>query len=85
MPLAQADSVWMPPIFFARDSEEARRAVTSEDLARHVRNEGGVAETFPDLASVIAHARSALVPGDILITMGAGDVDAVAHGFAQKA
>ena len=82
--LAEADSVWMPPIYFARDSEEARRTVTSGDLARHVRNEGGVAETLDDLEAVVAHALEHLRPGDVLVTMGAGNVDEVAHGLAAR-
>lgn len=81
--LAEADTIWMPPIYFARDSEEARRSVTSEDLARHVRNEGGEAETLPDLDAVVAHALERVRPGDIVVTMGAGNVDEVAHGLAR--
>ena len=82
--LAEADEVWMPPIYFARDSEEARRSVTSDDLVRHIRNEGGHATSLPDLPSVVEHARLHLRPGDVLVTMGAGDVDEVAHGLAQR-
>ena len=81
--LAEADEVWMPPIYFARDSEEARRSVTSEDLVRHVRNEGGRAIALPDLPAVVAHAKRHLTHGDIVVTMGAGDVDEVARGLAQ--
>ncbi len=82
--LAQADEVWLPPIYFARDSEEERRSVTSEDLARHVGNEGGVARTLPDLAAVIDHGATHLRPGDVVVTMGAGNVDEVAHGLAAR-
>jgi UDP-N-acetylmuramate--alanine ligase len=82
--LAGADAVWLPPIFFARDSEEERRAVTSEDLAAHVRNEGGDALTLPDLTAVVEHAASHVRPGDVVVTMGAGTIDEVAHGLAQR-
>lgn len=82
--LAEADEVWMPPIYFARDSEEARRSVTSEDLVRHIRNEGGRASPLPDLAAVVEHGRLHLRPGDVVVTMGAGDVDEVARGLAQQ-
>ncbi len=82
--LAEADSVWMPPIYFARDSEEARRNVTSGDLQRHIRNEGGVAETLHDLDEVVAYALERLRPGDVVVTMGAGNVDEVARGIAAR-
>lgn len=82
--LAAADEAWLLPIYFARDSEEERRAVTSEDLAARVRNEGGRALTFPDLASVVAHAAAAVRAGDVVVTMGAGNIDEVARGLAAR-
>ncbi len=82
--LAEADEVWLPPIYFARDSEEERRAVTSGDLARHVRNEGGDARALEDLDAAVAHGASALRDGDVVVTMGAGNVDEVAHGLAAR-
>lgn len=82
--LSQADEAWLPPIYFARDSEEERRSVTSEDLAARVRNEGGKALTFPDLKTLIEHAAVHVRPGDLVVTMGAGDVDEVARGLARR-
>jgi len=81
--LAEADHVLLPPIFFARDSEEERRRVTSEDLAAHIRNEGGCVTTLPDLGRAVEGALDAMAPGDVVITMGAGNVDEVAHGLAE--
>jgi UDP-N-acetylmuramate--alanine ligase len=82
--LAQADEVWLPPIYFARDSEEARRAVTSQDLVLHVLNEGGAARALPDLEAAVAHGVAHLRTGDVVVTMGAGDVDEVARGLADR-
>ncbi|MDJ0522677.1 MAG: UDP-N-acetylmuramate--L-alanine ligase [Planctomycetota bacterium] len=82
--LARADEVWLPPIYFARDSEEERRAVTSEDLARHVSNEGGTAQPLQDLAAAVEHGVRHLLPGDVVVTMGAGNVDEVARGLAAR-
>lgn len=82
--LALADEAWLPPIYFARDSAEERRRVTHEDLVRAVRNEGGVAHAFADLAEVEAHGLATLAPGDVVVTMGAGNVDEVARGLAAK-
>jgi UDP-N-acetylmuramate--alanine ligase len=82
--LAGADEVWLPPIYFARDSEEERRRVTSEDLAARVRNEGGRAETVADLGAALEHAVARVRPGDVVVTMGAGNVDEVARGLAAR-
>jgi UDP-N-acetylmuramate--alanine ligase len=82
--LSEADEVWMPPIYFARDSEEERRRVTSEDLALRITNEGGAATTLADLGAVVEHAVQHLRPGDVVVTMGAGNVDEVARGLAQR-
>lgn len=81
--LAGADAAWLPPIYFARDSEEERRSVTSEDLAAAVRREGGQAATVPGLDALAAHALAQVRTGDVLVTMGAGDVDAVARRIAE--
>jgi UDP-N-acetylmuramate--alanine ligase len=82
--LAGADEAWLPPIYFARDSEEERRAVTSEDLAARVRNEGGRAATFPDLAALVEHAAANVRAGDVVVTMGAGDIDEAARGLSAR-
>jgi UDP-N-acetylmuramate--alanine ligase len=82
--LAGADAVWLPPIYFARDSEEERRRVTSDDLAAHVRNEGGEAITLADLDAVVEHAVSHVRPGDVVVTMGAGNIDEVTRGLAAR-
>ena len=82
--LAEADEVWLPPIYFARDSEEECRRVTSEDLAARIRNEGGDALTLPDLEAVIEYGAPQLRERDVVVTMGAGNVDEVAYGLARR-
>ncbi len=82
--LAAADEVWLPPIYLARDSEEDRRRVSSEDVARRIVANGGRARAFPDLGAVVAHAAASVRPGDVVVTMGAGNVDEVARGLAAR-
>ena len=82
--LAGADEAWLPPIYFARDSEEERRSVTSEDLAARVRNEGGRALTFPDLPALVEHAAAHVRTGDVVVTLGAGDIDEAARGLSAR-
>lgn len=82
--LCGADEVWLPPIYYARDSEEERRLVSSEDLAEALRREGGTARLLPDLPAAVRHGMEHLRPGDVVVTMGAGNVDEVARGLADR-
>jgi UDP-N-acetylmuramate--alanine ligase len=82
--LSEADEVWLPPIYFARDPEEERRRVSSEDVAARIALHGGKAQTFASLLDVVEHGTRALRPGDVVVTMGAGDVDEVARGLAAR-
>jgi UDP-N-acetylmuramate--alanine ligase len=82
--LAQADEVWIAPIYFSRDSEDQRRSVTSDDLAARVAERGGRPTAFPGLDALVEHAARSARPGDVVVTMGAGDVDRVARGLADR-
>jgi UDP-N-acetylmuramate--alanine ligase len=82
--LSMADEAFLPPIYFARDSEEERRSVSSRDLAARMRALGGSPTTFPDLGALVAHAATSCRPGDVLVTMGAGDVDEAARRLAAR-
>jgi UDP-N-acetylmuramate--alanine ligase len=81
---SQADVVIVPPIYFVRDTEADRRAVTSADLVYKLQQRGVLAlhiEQFQDIVSFLrAHCR----PHDLLVVMGAGPVWKIAHEyFAQ--
>jgi UDP-N-acetylmuramate--alanine ligase len=82
--LAEADEAWVAPIYLARDSEEDRRRVAAADVALRTVHAGGKATAFLDLASIVEHAVGALREGDVVVTMGAGDVDEVAHGLRDR-
>jgi UDP-N-acetylmuramate--alanine ligase len=73
----EADEVIIPNIYPARDSEEDRKAVSPESLVEaisqvhdHVRNGSGLEKTQ-------AYLEETLEEGDVLIVMGAGDVDQI--------
>ncbi len=82
--LSEADEAWIGPIYLARDSEEDRRRVSAEDVALAIRAHGGRALAFSTLAEVEDHAAASLEAGDVFVTMGAGNVDEVAHGLALR-
>ena len=81
--LQNADKVVVAEIFRAREPPPGRGEVTAADLARRVR-EGGT--DVPNLHATEKIARllqNGLLPGDVLITMGAGDIGKTCHGFAD--
>lgn len=82
--LAEADRVWLAPIYHARDSEEDKRRTTSADVAARVVAHGGRAEVLPSLDALVEHAATHVAEGDVVVTMGAGDVDRVARGLAER-
>ena len=71
---AGATEVIVPDIYFVRDSELEKDHVNSEDLVAQIRLNGGRAiylETFDEIADYL---RSSLGDGDLVVTMGAGNV-----------
>ena len=73
-----ADRVLVPDIYFVRDSEEEKAAVTSADLVRLLRAGGVEAEHVAGFDDAVATLRADLRGGDLVVTMGAGDVWKVA-------
>lgn len=82
--LAEADAVWLAPIYHARDSEEEKLRTTSTHVAERVELHGGVTQVFGGLDAIVAYAAANVRAGDVVVTMGAGDVDRVARGLADR-
>ena len=82
--LQNADKVSITEIFRAREPTHLAGEVTAADLAAAVRAAGtGVAGVHA--ASLIERQlENQLRPGDVLITMGAGDVRKICDGFADR-
>lgn len=76
-----ADWVIVPDIYFVRDSEMERQAVTAGDLVDRVRREGVNALHMHPLEAIVDQLHLIAQPGDLVVTMGAGDVWKVAHAF----
>lgn len=79
-----ADRVVVPQIFFVRDSERERDLVCAEDLVERTRAGGVEAEYIPDFKAIVALLQAQVQPGDLVITMGAGDIWKVADELAQR-
>ncbi|MGD8451418.1 MAG: UDP-N-acetylmuramate--L-alanine ligase [Phycisphaerae bacterium] len=81
---AQADHVVVPDIYFVRDSEREREAVSAEDLVERIRARGDDAEFLPSFDSIVTRVVAAAQPGDVVITMGAGNIWKVADELLRR-
>jgi UDP-N-acetylmuramate--alanine ligase len=72
--LAVADKIIVPDIYFVRDSEQERQAVSSQDLVAEVQNRGADAVYIKDFDSIRRYLVESLGSGDVLMVMGAGDI-----------
>ena len=83
--LVAADRVLLAPVFAARE-EEVRNEPTliAHELAARVIYEGGHARPADSLDRAMRTLEDELQPGDVLITMGAGDIGKVYHAFTRR-
>ena len=73
-----ADVVIVPDIYFVRDSESERDLIDATDLVERIHANGGEARYEKDFAKIAAQLCAEVEPGDLVVTMGAGDVWKVA-------
>jgi UDP-N-acetylmuramate--alanine ligase len=81
--LAAADQVLLVPVFAAREDVQGEPAAVSQRLAARVAVEGGQARFVDSLDRARATLEDELQPGDVLITMGAGDIGKVHHALTR--
>jgi UDP-N-acetylmuramate--alanine ligase len=70
--LTLADRVVLADIYAAREKNTV--GISSEDLQREIRKLGTDCQYFPDFGQIEDFLRKNCSPGDLLITMGAGNV-----------
>jgi UDP-N-acetylmuramate--alanine ligase len=71
---AAAEEVIVPDIYFVRDSDRERNCISSQDLVAQIRLHGGSAVYLKTFDEINAHLRATLREGDLVVTMGAGNV-----------
>lgn len=81
---SQADHVLVPDIYFVRDTQRDRELVSAEDLVREIRARGGDAQYLPQFEALSAQLAEAARPGDVVITMGAGNIWKVADELVAR-
>jgi UDP-N-acetylmuramate--alanine ligase len=79
-----ADFVVVPRIYFVRDSERERQAVCAADLVEQIQATGGHAVHIPEFESILETLLRDGEAGDLVITMGAGDIWKVADELVQR-
>ena len=81
---ADADKVLIPEIFAARDTEASRNAVSAKVLAERIRGRGTDAQYVASLGAACECLEQNVHAGDVVVTMGAGDVWKVADEYIQR-
>jgi UDP-N-acetylmuramate--alanine ligase len=79
-----ADHVVVPTIYFVRDSARDRETVSASDLVERIVAQGGDATHIADFDIIVDRLADALQPGDVVITMGAGDIWEVADALVRR-
>jgi UDP-N-acetylmuramate--alanine ligase len=88
--LQNADKILIPRVFRAREPAAiGDQRDEAELLVEAIRRNGGDATYLAELPQIedrIAEAIDAgeLTPGDVVVTMGAGDVGKIVHGLRQR-
>ena len=77
----EADMVIVPDIYFVRDSEQERHEVNAEDLVNHLRQKNVDAMHLHPFERIVQHLDQITRDGDLVVTMGAGDIWKVAAHF----
>ena len=80
--LAAADAVWVTDVYPAR--EAPIEGVSGELVAGAAGAAGGDVRYHPDLASLPAALEESLAPGDVVLVMGAGNIDEIASALLSR-
>ena len=79
-----ADEVFIAPVFAARESVVDEPAVVSRELTNRISLNGVPAQFFSSLDQIVNTLDDATRPGDVIVTMGAGDIDRIHHEFTRR-
>jgi len=80
--LTLADKVILADIFPARETDTL--GISSADVAKLIRDDGGDAVFIPTFEGIENYLLENLLPGDLCITMGAGDIYLVGEKLLGK-
>jgi UDP-N-acetylmuramate--alanine ligase len=78
-----ADLTIVPEIYFVRDTEKSKEEVNSQMLVDEIKKKGSNAMFINSFESICEFLKSNVKSGDIIMTMGAGNVWKVADEYIQ--
>jgi UDP-N-acetylmuramate--alanine ligase len=82
--LHNADKLYVAEIFRAREPVAVASEVTAADLAAKARQLGVDVPSAHGLDEIIERLSDELSPGDVLITLGAGDIRRICNGLIHR-
>lgn len=80
----QADEVIVPNIYHSREAKSDYGVTGSQELASRITEQGVPACYLPSFEAVTEHVMDHVAEGDLVMTMGAGDVWKVADGLVER-
>jgi UDP-N-acetylmuramate--alanine ligase len=79
-----ADLTIVPDIYFVRDSEADRKAVSAATLVQRLQENGRDAMYMPTFREITDHLMDHMLPGDLIVSMGAGPVWEVTDELVRR-
>ena len=78
-----ADVTIVPEIYFVRDSESTKQEVNAQILVEKMRSHGTQALFIDGFGAICDYLKANVNSGELVVTMGAGDIWKVADGYLQ--
>jgi len=78
-----ADITIVPEIYFVRDSQETKKEVNAQMLVEKMQANGTNAMFIETFESICDYLKRNVSPGELVVTMGAGDIWKVADEYLQ--
>jgi len=78
-----ADITIVPEIYFVRDSQAAKREINSQILVERMQANGTKTIFIDSFGAICDYLKTEVRPGDLVVTMGAGDIWKVADEYIQ--
>ena len=79
-----ADVTIVPEIYFVRDSKAAKKEVNARMLVDKMRDNGTEAVFIDGFGRICEYLKDNVTAGDLVVTMGAGDIWKVADEYIQR-
>ncbi len=78
-----ADVTVAPEIYFVRDTRQAKKQVNSQVLVERICANGSEAVFIDSFEGICDYLKKNILPGDLVVTMGAGDIWKVADEYIR--